>query len=154
MKDKQFMTIREVARTGILCENTIRTLVKSNSIPYIKVGNRVLINYETLLESLNKNSVSSTKHSDSAINTSLNEDNKQLSLKLSIANSEILRLSKIIEKLELDNKLLIDEIDDLEADKESANRNYKTIDIETYNKLVETSEKYNKMKDLLKLLEV
>ena len=46
------MTIREVAETGILKEDTIRRGVRENWVPHIKSGNRVLINYRKLCEKL------------------------------------------------------------------------------------------------------
>lgn len=49
----RMMTIREIARTGILPENALRRLVKQGKIPHIKCGNRVLINYDRLIELLN-----------------------------------------------------------------------------------------------------
>lgn len=52
MNNKVFMTIREVAKTGILPENTIRQMVKNGDIPFIKAGTRVYINYPKFLEQL------------------------------------------------------------------------------------------------------
>ena len=49
MNEKIFMTIREVAKTGILPEHTIRVMVK---VPHIMAGNRVLINYPKFIEQL------------------------------------------------------------------------------------------------------
>ena len=42
MNEKIFMTIREVAKTGILSEHTIRMMVKAGEVPHIMAGNRVL----------------------------------------------------------------------------------------------------------------
>lgn len=47
-------TIRQTAATGILPEHAIRVLVKQNKIPHLKVGSRVLINYEKLCAMLNE----------------------------------------------------------------------------------------------------
>lgn len=47
------MTIREVARTGILSEYTIRALVKQGRVPCVKAGVKVLINFELFCEQLN-----------------------------------------------------------------------------------------------------
>lgn len=52
MQEKTFMTIREVARTGILPEHAIRQMVKAGQVPFIKTGNRVLINYPKFIEQL------------------------------------------------------------------------------------------------------
>ncbi len=48
----RMMTIREVARTGVLPEHALRQLVKQGKIPHIQCGNRVLINYNRLVEML------------------------------------------------------------------------------------------------------
>lgn len=52
MENKMFMTIREVARTGILPEHAIRQMVKAGQVPHIMAGNRVLINYPKFIEQL------------------------------------------------------------------------------------------------------
>ena len=52
MQEKTFMTIREVAKTGILSEHTIRLMVKAGEVPHIMAGNRVLINYPKFIEQL------------------------------------------------------------------------------------------------------
>lgn len=52
MNKKIFMTIREVAKTGILPEHTIRVMVKAGEVPHIMAGNRVLINYPKFIEQL------------------------------------------------------------------------------------------------------
>ena len=46
------MTIREVAATGLLKEDTLRRGVREGWVPHIKSGNRVLINYRKLCEKL------------------------------------------------------------------------------------------------------
>lgn len=48
----QMMTIREVAKTGLLTEYTLRQLCKQKKLPCIKVGNRTLINFDALVEQL------------------------------------------------------------------------------------------------------
>lgn len=52
-KQPKMMTIRETAKTGILPETALRTLVKQNKIPGIYVGTRFLVNYNALCEWLN-----------------------------------------------------------------------------------------------------
>lgn len=47
------MTIPEVAATGLLTEYALRKLQKEGRLPSFRVGNKVLINYEMLLEQLN-----------------------------------------------------------------------------------------------------
>ena len=48
----RMMTIREVARTGILPENAIRRMVKTGQCPHIMVGTKCLVNYDKLLNLL------------------------------------------------------------------------------------------------------
>ena len=48
----RMLTIRQTAETGILPENTLRSLVKTGKIPFIMVGNRALINYSKLCRML------------------------------------------------------------------------------------------------------
>lgn len=50
----RLMTVREVARTGILPETAVRTGIKSGLIPHIRIGNRAYINYSKLLEILSE----------------------------------------------------------------------------------------------------
>ena len=47
------MTIRETARTGILPETALRRLAAENRLPALKVGNRLLVNFDLLVEQLN-----------------------------------------------------------------------------------------------------
>ena len=49
----QFMTIREVAKTGLLPQNCLRTMAKNGTLPCIYTGNRCLVNYSLLIEQLN-----------------------------------------------------------------------------------------------------
>jgi excisionase family DNA binding protein len=46
------LTVREVARTGILPEHAIRLLLKDGKLPAIFVGKKAFINFEKLLELL------------------------------------------------------------------------------------------------------
>lgn len=50
----RMMTIRQIAKTGLLPENALRRMVNTGEIPSIKVGKKNLINYERLVEMLNK----------------------------------------------------------------------------------------------------
>ena len=56
MEDKKrvprMMTIREIAKTGLLPENALRTMVKDGRAPHIMVGNKAMINYDKLIEML------------------------------------------------------------------------------------------------------
>lgn len=54
VNDEPYMlTIRQVARTGLLTEYALRKLLRKNRLPVIYVGNRALINYTKLCEQLN-----------------------------------------------------------------------------------------------------
>ena len=44
----KMMTVREIAATGILPENAIRTLLKQGKIPAIYSGKKALINFDLL----------------------------------------------------------------------------------------------------------
>ena len=48
----KMMTINEVAKTGLLKEDTLRRGVREGWIPCIKSGNRFLINYNKLVKIL------------------------------------------------------------------------------------------------------
>ena len=52
-KQTRFLTIRQCAATGILPEHALRLLSKQGKLPQITIGNRVLINYNKLVEKLN-----------------------------------------------------------------------------------------------------
>ena len=47
------MSIRDIAKTGVLPENAIRTMVKNGSIQVVHSGTKVLINFKLLCEYLN-----------------------------------------------------------------------------------------------------
>lgn len=46
----RFMTIHEVAKTGILSECCLRRMERRGELPAIKTGNRTLINFDRFLE--------------------------------------------------------------------------------------------------------
>ncbi len=54
--NKKFLTVREVAATGILTEYAIRLMLKQKKIPAIYINNKALINYPLLLETLDEQS--------------------------------------------------------------------------------------------------
>ena len=60
-KQPKMMTIRETAKTGILPETALRTLVKQNKIPGIYVGTRFLVNYSALCEWLNNQTAGTSR---------------------------------------------------------------------------------------------
>ena len=49
----RMLTIREVARTGLLPENCLRQMEKRGELPCIYAGNRCLINLDLLVDQLN-----------------------------------------------------------------------------------------------------
>lgn len=49
----RFMSIREVAKTGILSEYTLRLMEKQNRLPCMYTGRKCLINFDKLVEQLN-----------------------------------------------------------------------------------------------------
>ena len=51
-KKPTMLTIREIARTGILPEHALRLLLKAGKLPVIYVGKKALINYDRLCEQL------------------------------------------------------------------------------------------------------
>ncbi|MFI3140802.1 MAG: DNA-binding protein [Clostridia bacterium] len=54
MNEQKFMSIQEIATTGIMPEHALRTLVKQGKIPHIKIGVKALINYAELITTLNE----------------------------------------------------------------------------------------------------
>ena len=52
VKQPQMLTIRQVAKTGILSEHALRIMLKAGKLPAIYVGNKALINYDKLCEQL------------------------------------------------------------------------------------------------------
>ena len=57
LKAGKFLTIREVARTGLISEYRLRLRVAAKTVPFIYTGNRVLINYPRLVEQLDQESL-------------------------------------------------------------------------------------------------
>ncbi|WP_209346278.1 hypothetical protein [Flavonifractor sp. AGMB03687] len=49
----RFMSIREVARTGLLSEYTLRLMEKQKLLPCVYAGRKCLINFDRLVEQLN-----------------------------------------------------------------------------------------------------
>lgn len=48
----KMMTIREVAKTGLLPEHALRLMWKQGKLPGITVGNKALINFDALVDQL------------------------------------------------------------------------------------------------------
>lgn len=49
----RFMSIREVAKTGLLSEYTLRLMEKQKQLPCVYTGKKCLINFDRLVEQLN-----------------------------------------------------------------------------------------------------
>lgn len=54
--NSRFLTIREVAKTGILTEHHLRLLEKQNRLPGVRSGNRFKVNLPLLIEQLDAES--------------------------------------------------------------------------------------------------
>lgn len=52
-----FLTIREVAKTGLISEYNLRLRVAAKTVPFIRTGNRVLINLPLLENILDQESM-------------------------------------------------------------------------------------------------
>lgn len=48
----RMLTIREVAKTGLLPEHALRLMWKQGKLPGITVGNKALINFDALVDQL------------------------------------------------------------------------------------------------------
>lgn len=57
MEGKKFMTIREVARLGILPEHYLRRLEHTGKLPGFYSGVKKLVNVEMLMEQLERESM-------------------------------------------------------------------------------------------------
>lgn len=57
VENPKFLTIRQVAATGILTEHHLRLMEKQHKLPGIYSGNRFKVNYGLLVEQLNRESV-------------------------------------------------------------------------------------------------
>lgn len=54
MEIPRFMSIREVAKTGLLSEYTLRLMEKQKQLPCVYTGRKCLINFDRLVEQLNQ----------------------------------------------------------------------------------------------------
>ena len=48
----RLMTIREIAKTGLMAEHALRLLLKQGKLPAIYIGSKALINYDKLCAQL------------------------------------------------------------------------------------------------------
>lgn len=55
----RMMTVREIAKTGLLPENTIRVMLRNGQIQAVYSGEKALINFDNLCEYLRTLKVSS-----------------------------------------------------------------------------------------------
>ena len=46
------MTIRQIAKTGLLSEHALRLMLKAGKLPAIYIGKKALINYDKLVDQL------------------------------------------------------------------------------------------------------
>lgn len=51
-KTPRMMTIREIARLGLLPEHALRIMLKAGQLPAIYIGKKALINYDRLCDIL------------------------------------------------------------------------------------------------------
>ena len=51
-KIPKMMTVRQVAKTGMISEYALRQLIKQGKIPCIALEHKVLINFDTFVEQL------------------------------------------------------------------------------------------------------
>lgn len=49
----RMMTVREIAATGLLPENALRTMLRAGTIPAVYSGKKAYINYDNLCAYLN-----------------------------------------------------------------------------------------------------
>lgn len=54
MEIPRFMSIREVAKTGLLSEYTLRLMEKQKVLPCVYTGRKCLVNFDKLVEQLNE----------------------------------------------------------------------------------------------------
>lgn len=53
MKDElNMLSVREIAKTGLLNENALRRMIREGRIEVVYIGKKALINYDKLVESL------------------------------------------------------------------------------------------------------
>lgn len=57
-KTPRMMTVREIARLGILPEHALRIMLKAGQLPAIYIGKKALINYDKLCDLLRNLEVS------------------------------------------------------------------------------------------------
>ncbi len=58
MSEHSFLTIRQVARTGLISEHYLRLRLKRSGLPGFYAGTRFLVDYAALVELLHRESAS------------------------------------------------------------------------------------------------
>ena len=48
----RMMTIRQIAKTGLMSEHALRLMLKAGKLPAIYIGKKALVNYDRLCEEL------------------------------------------------------------------------------------------------------
>ena len=64
----KMMTIREIAKTGLLPEHALRMMLKAGKLPVIYVGCKALINFDKLCEQLSTLGESHARMPDRRVN--------------------------------------------------------------------------------------
>lgn len=65
-KQPTMMTIREIARTGLMSEHALRMMLKAGKLPAIFIGKKALINYDKLCEELQALEANVAKQEDNS----------------------------------------------------------------------------------------
>lgn len=65
--DPKLMSIPQVANTGLLTAYTLRKMLKDGNLPVVRVGRKVLINYEALVAQLDAATAYGTDNSKSRL---------------------------------------------------------------------------------------
>lgn len=73
---KKFMSIREVARTGLISEYYLRLMEKQNRLPCIYSGKKCMVNYPLLVEQLDLESAA-TLDKEKALRASTDQSDAQ-----------------------------------------------------------------------------
>ena len=55
------LTVRQLAKTGVLTENAIRLLLKQKRLPAVYIGKKALIPYESVITQLQSVSVANNE---------------------------------------------------------------------------------------------
>jgi len=53
-KQPTMLTVRQIARKGLLPEHALRLMLKDNRLPVIYIGKKAMVNFDRLCEQLQK----------------------------------------------------------------------------------------------------